>query len=92
ELENIMERAFILCKAGMIEPHHLPEPFYTYQQDEGRQALETVSIKDMEAIFLTNALRRNGWNRLKTARQLGIHKSTLYRKIKGLHIQISGQA
>jgi PAS domain S-box-containing protein len=89
ELENIMERAFILCKVGMIKPYHLPEAIFAREPtNEGRQALETVSIKDMEAIFLTNALRRNGWNRIKTARQLGIHKSTLFRKIKALHIQI----
>jgi PAS domain S-box-containing protein len=89
ELENIMERAFILCKAGAIEPHHLPESLYAYQPDSvGVQALEKLSIKDMEAIFLTNALRRNNWNRIKTARQLGIHKSTLFRKIKALRIQV----
>jgi PAS domain S-box-containing protein len=88
ELENILERAFILCKAGMIEPHHLPESLYIHKPAEGRQPLETLSIKDMEAIFLTNALRRNGWNRLKTARQLGMHKSTLFRKIKALNIHI----
>ena len=29
-----------------------------------------------------NALRRNGWNRAQTARELGIHKTTLYRKMK----------
>jgi len=33
-------------------------------------------------------LRRNQWNRFKTAKALGIHKSTLFRKIKALHIQI----
>jgi PAS domain S-box-containing protein len=91
ELENILERAFILCKAGMIEPHHLPESLYSHKPAEGRQPLETLSIKDMEAIFLTNALRRNGWNRLKTARQLGLHKSTLFRKIKALNIIIPDQ-
>ena len=87
ELENIMERAFLLCKAGMIEPHHLPEFLYSQPAHDGRQVLEPVSFKDMEAVFLTNALRRNGWNRIKTARQLGIHKSTLFRKIKALDIQ-----
>jgi len=87
ELENIMERAFLLCKAGMIEPHHLPDFLYSHPLSDGRQVLETVSIKGMEAIFLMNALRRNGWNRIKTARQLGIHKSTLFRKIKALDIQ-----
>jgi PAS domain S-box-containing protein len=91
ELENILERAFILCKAGMIEPHHLPESLYSHKPAEGRQALETLSMKDMEAIFLTNALRRNDWNRMKTARQLGLHKSTLFRKIKALNIHIPDQ-
>jgi PAS domain S-box-containing protein len=86
ELENILERAFILCKTGMIEPHHLPESLQTADND--RQPLEALSIRDMEAIFLTNALRRNDWSRLKTARQLGMHKSTLFRKIKALHIQV----
>jgi PAS domain S-box-containing protein len=91
ELENILERAFILCKAGMIEPHHLPESLYSHKPAEGRQPLETLSMKDMEAIFLTNALRRNDWNRMKTARQLGLHKSTLFRKIKALNIHIPDQ-
>jgi transcriptional regulator with PAS, ATPase and Fis domain len=88
ELENILERAFILCKAEMIEPHHLPESLCIKTADNDGQPLETLSMKDMEAIFLTNALRRNDWSRLKTARQLGMHKSTLFRKIKALHIQI----
>ncbi|PKN60484.1 MAG: Fis family transcriptional regulator [Deltaproteobacteria bacterium HGW-Deltaproteobacteria-11] len=88
ELENILERAFILCKSGMIEPHHLPESLYIHKPADSKQPLETLSIKDMEAIFLTNALRRNDWNRMKTARQLGMHKSTLFRKIKALNIHI----
>jgi len=88
ELENILERAFILCKAGMIEPYHLPESLYIYKPADSKQPLESLSIKDMEAIFLTNALRRNDWNRMKTARQLGMHKSTLFRKIKALNIHV----
>lgn len=92
ELENIIERAFIMCKSGMIEPRHLPE-FLKPQEEQGAAgADESMSIKDMEAIFLTNALRRNKWNRMETARQLGIHKSTLFRKIKALHIQVPKSA
>jgi PAS domain S-box-containing protein len=89
ELENILERAFIMCKAGMIEPYHLPE-FLSPQKGEGGAAksVENMSIKDMEAVFLANALKRNNWSRMETARQLGIHKSTLFRKIKALHIQV----
>jgi len=48
---------------------------------------ETMNMKDLEAVFITNMLRRHQWNRIKTAKALGIHKSTLFRKIKALRIQ-----
>ncbi|MEA1935535.1 MAG: sigma 54-interacting transcriptional regulator [Thermodesulfobacteriota bacterium] len=88
ELENIIERAFILCKTEMIRKEHLPEPVCTFSGVDYSRHEEAITFKDMEAIFLTNALRRNNWNRLKTARELGIHKSTLFRKIKSLDIKI----
>jgi len=88
ELKNIVERSFVLCKSKMIERHHLPEPVCTARNSDYSPHADGVSFQDMEAIFLTNALRRNNWNRLKTARELGIHKSTLFRKIKALGIEI----
>jgi transcriptional regulator with PAS, ATPase and Fis domain len=84
ELGNIIERAFILCKAGRIEKIHLPESLFKMGGGDPRP--EPLSLREMEAIHLTNALRANDWNRLRTARQLGIHKTTLYRKIKALRI------
>lgn len=88
ELENIIERAFILCKTEMIGKEHLPEPVCTLSGVDYSAHEAAMTFKDMEAIFLTNALRRNNWNRLKTAGELGIHKSTLFRKIKSLDIKI----
>ncbi|MEA3470909.1 MAG: sigma 54-interacting transcriptional regulator, partial [Thermodesulfobacteriota bacterium] len=88
ELENIIERSFILCKTRMIQREHLPEPVCDSAAIGYSGHPETVTFRDMEAIFLTNALRRNGWNRMKTAKELGIHKSTLYRKIKSLGIEL----
>ena len=49
---------------------------------------ETMNMKDLEAVFITNMLRRHQWNRMKTAKALGIHKSTLFRKIRALNIKI----
>ncbi|MBT3327860.1 MAG: hypothetical protein HN396_16670 [Gemmatimonadales bacterium] len=37
---------------------------------------------------IEEALARNNYNRLALARELGIHKSTLYRKIKTLDIKL----
>jgi len=87
ELQNIIEHAFILCKSGLIEPHHLPENLRLSRSMEPSGRNETMNMKEMEAVFITNMLRRHQWNRIKTAKALGIHKSTLFRKIKALHIQ-----
>ena len=88
ELQNIIEHAFILCKSGLIEPHHLPENLCLPRSMESSGRNETMNMKELEAVFITNMLRRHQWNRIKTAKSLGIHKSTLFRKIKALHIQI----
>ena len=48
--------------------------------DAARRALEAQAIED--------ALRRNDYNRLATARELGIHKSTLFRKLRVLGIPL----
>ena len=88
ELKNIIERSFILCKSKMIQKEHLPEPVFTPGAMDHITHSDMTTLKDMEAIFLTNALRRNNWNRLKTSRDLGIHKSPLFRKIKSLDVII----
>jgi len=88
ELQNIIEHAFILCKSGLIELHHLPENICLSKGLEPSGGNETTSMRDLEAVFITNMLRRHQWNRVKTAKALGIHKTTLFRKIKALNIQI----
>ena len=46
------------------------------------------SIKEIEEENIREALKRNGFNRSKTARELGISERTLYRRIKGYGINI----
>ena len=86
ELENIIEHAFVLCRGGVIHAIHLPEHLRPERGEEG--IAETKSLDELEARFIVEALRRNDWNRLATARDLGIHKTTLWRKIKRLGIEL----
>ena len=88
ELENIIEQAFVLCKSGEIERKHLPEPICITPCIDCPKQTDFTSFEQLEALFLMNALRRNDWNRLETARQLGIHKATLFRKIKKLGLKV----
>ena len=89
ELENIIEHCFVLCQDEIIERKHLPASFQTKEAAESVDLGKAATLQEMERIFITEALRRNKGNRLTAARELGIHKSTLFRKIKSLGIKAS---
>lgn len=84
ELENVIERAFILCDKGSIGITHLPGEL-TLQYTELKEQPGIRSARElMETHAIRRALERNADNRLAAARELGIHKSTLFRKMKKL--------
>ena len=87
ELENVIEHASVLCQGDVIEPRHLPD----YLRPSPAPAPSPASartLRDLEAAFIMNALRENRWNRAATARALGIHKTTLYRKMRRLGLKL----
>jgi PAS domain S-box-containing protein len=90
ELENVIERAFILCGAENIGLQHLPENL-TRAKMTRTQAAASGHIKDTRAIAEAQAIRlaleRSNGNRQAAARALGIHKTTLFRKIKALGLE-----
>jgi transcriptional regulator with PAS, ATPase and Fis domain len=83
ELENIIEHAFVMCKGETIELRHLP-PELLESSKETVLGEEEVNkpLQTAEAKAILKALERNKGNRLRTARELGITRSTLWRKIK----------
>ena len=87
ELENAVEHAFILCQQTMILPEHLPN----HLRPKG--IVEKIStglkLKEVEAQAIIAALERNNWRSVATARELGIDKNTLRRKMirMGIHEQ-----
>ena len=84
ELENIIEHAFVLCADGLIEPRHLPEALVAAIPAVAKQTNVAATLRAVEAQALMDALKRNNFNRSATAKELGIHKTTLFRKIKAL--------
>jgi len=79
ELENAVEHAFILCKEGQIELYHLPRQFAVH---EAHEDMHRATLAEIEAHHIFSALNQNHWNRQKTASELGIDPSTLWRKIR----------
>jgi len=91
ELENIVEYATVVCKNHWVGKEHLPETLY--QKIDLRKIAtpeatpeSDPSLKAVEKDMIYKMLKKNNWNRKLTAAQMGIHPSTLWRKMKRLNI------
>jgi len=91
ELENIIEHAFILCPNGLIMRNHLPAGLnsdITQSSDKISTGELKKKLKVTEAQTIMDTLKQNNYNRLAAAKALGMHKSTLFRKINKLKIDL----
>ena len=91
ELQNIIEHGFMLLGDGEIELAHLPSDLVPASSHPlaGRPLVEAMRAFEEQAI--REALARNRGNRLAAARELGMHKSTFFRKARLLGIDLPQQ-
>ncbi len=89
ELENILEHAYVMAAGPAIEDGDLPQWFASKHREGAAPPAE--GLKGLEAEYLLEVLAANRWNRSAAARQLGIHVTTLHRKIRRLGIELPEQ-
>ncbi len=85
ELENILEHALIICQGEVIEPRHLPDIFKRregLQRQRPRVGTSPDSMTTDEIEQLRRVLDNHNWHRQHAARELGIDRTTLWRKMK----------
>jgi len=93
ELENMIERAFIVCDENILKVKHFP----IFQSDANRQFSLVVgegglkeavrsAMKDIERNIIEKTLIQTKWNRVKAAKILKIDYKTLRQKIKELNL------
>ncbi len=89
ELENVIERGFVLSSGQTIDTGHLPESFEADAVGTAKADGNPIQLVRDEAELrsILQALARTGNNHIAAARELGIHKTTLYRKMKRLGIK-----
>ena len=88
ELENAVEHAFVLCRGSRIEPRHLPD------QLRGQAVVRAdmnTAVAAAESTAIREALRRNRNNRAAAARELGMHRATLFRKARALGLELPAE-
>ncbi|MCF8054732.1 MAG: sigma 54-interacting transcriptional regulator [Deltaproteobacteria bacterium] len=91
ELENVIERAFILASDGEIDVVNMPMEIREHMDIKRKEASEVagdirVARKQAEAMLIRKTLEAHKGNRAATARALNIHKTTLFRWMKKLDI------
>jgi len=85
ELENAIEHAFVFCNEEEIAVAHLPQQFNSAQQPQGIQSISHVKdFDELEKLYLQSVLAEMGGSKIKTAQKLGVHKATLFRKLRKL--------
>jgi DNA-binding NtrC family response regulator len=81
ELENAIERAVVVGKQREILPEDLP--IFCHEPAPQTKAF---TLKDVEKAHIQQVLVENQWNIVRSAKILGIDRSTLYSKIKRYNI------
>ncbi|MFP4163396.1 MAG: PAS domain S-box protein [Chitinispirillaceae bacterium] len=87
ELENIIEHAFIFCKGETIRPEHLSIPGTSKTASVSTaQRSELTDFRQLEKQHIMAVLSEVNGNRTLAAKKLGVHRATLFRKMKALGI------
>ena len=98
ELRNSIERACVLARSGLIEPWHLglqpraSQPSHAPAHVESGEAsplqLDTWNLRSAEESIIRHVLSTFEGNRSRTARELGINRTTLYNKLRRYKIEV----
>ncbi|UCG58108.1 MAG: sigma-54-dependent Fis family transcriptional regulator [Phycisphaerales bacterium] len=94
ELENVMERAVLLSKDKLINIEDLPESLKE-RYGQKQKTYKPMSLKEARAEpekrLIRQALEANHWNRQETAKALQINRTTLYKKMKRLGLDVEAE-
>ncbi|MEO0275582.1 MAG: sigma-54 dependent transcriptional regulator [candidate division WOR-3 bacterium] len=84
ELKSVLEKAIILSESEEIELEKLKDIIKMREKKNLRKARE-----EFERMYILETLIKNQWRIEKTAKELGISRSQLFRKIRKLKINFN---
>ncbi len=93
ELENTIERAAILAETDVIHSHDLPDKLRTNALPPGAEMDGgNATLEDLEREHIKRVLGKVEGNKDRAAQMLGIHVSTLYRKMQRYRLDGPGES
>jgi DNA-binding NtrC family response regulator len=84
ELRNVLERALLFTDRPVLEPGDLA--FEPGPENRSNSYKSDWTLEELERFHISSVFSGENQNVEKTARRLGIAKSTLYQKLKALHL------
>lgn len=91
EMRNVIDRAYNLVDGNIIKANNLPLNILQNERNNSPSQegnLDNI-IDDFERDTLIQIMQKNKYNCKTTAKELGIHRSTLYKKLNKLNIEIN---
>lgn len=82
ELEHVIERAIALTPYPIITPEDLPETIRTAPIQDQARARGWDTLQNMEKNYILRVLEAHDQDQDKAAAILGIHRKTLFRKLR----------
>ena len=83
ELENIIEYAFVLCHNGLIDVQHLSDDLQSRVPSSGApEPRDILPLEQSEADAIRSGLSRHQGHQGRTAQELQVSRTTLWRKMK----------
>ena len=90
ELENTVERAAILAETDVIHAHDLPEKLHDAATVQVAPPAAGMTLEELEREHMRRVLNEVKGDKVKAAQILGIHLSTLYRKVQRYRLENEG--
>jgi two-component system, NtrC family, response regulator AtoC len=99
ELKNVIERTMILAPEGDIDAGYLPEEIRDFSEPEEHPAeapshwdlsptgQQWLTLHEMEERYIHEVLSLTGFNKAQAARILGIHPTSILRRLKKEHAE-----
>lgn len=79
ELQHALERAVIMCEGNSLEPDDF---FLSSKKKQEEVPLDTYNLDDLEKMVILKVLRQNQGNITQAAKELGLTRTSLYRRME----------
>jgi len=87
ELENAIERAVVLGQGDRLRAQDLPAQVHRRADDQHPLVPAHLTLEEMEKLAIVQALRLTGGNKSEAAERLGIHRTSIYDKMRRYGIE-----